>query len=176
MVVGLIAKIDALIGKRYVRWQLPHSVDIELAGLLHQHMMCKDTDKVRMTDELAQGGEEVFRKRVDLVRVFAQRAAAIGANGGSVLLIHAGVYALALDDFKEEKRESLLQLPLLYRAAELGGADPDTVFKEAASRALPNASAIITEFAARSASERSLASMGYREERDAGGVRFVREW
>jgi hypothetical protein len=73
-------------------------------------------------------------------------------------------------------RDSLPVLSLLFRSAEILGAEPAVEFAAAAALASPPDNRSLLDFLGRDEQDRSLASMGYIERHDDEGFRFERTW
>ncbi len=112
-----------------------------------------------------------------VLSAFAERMATLAVRQGATEPLtpglHAAAVALAAAD---DRRDVLPVLALLYRAAELTGADPRAAFAGAARDLPPAIADPVLGFAARSHEDRSLDAMGYVERHDPTGFRFDRAW
>jgi hypothetical protein len=112
-----------------------------------------------------------------ILAVFGERMASLAVRDADLGVLRAGLTGTALAcAVTEDGREQVTAMVLLYRAAELIGADPDDEFA-AAGRASgdPHAQEALLAFTRRPADARSLAAMYYVEAQDADGFRFVFE-
>lgn len=112
-----------------------------------------------------------------VLAVFGERMASLAVRGQDVGVLREGLAGTALAcALTDDPREPVAAMSLLYRAAELIGADPDAEFT-ATARSGGNTAATqaLTAFTRRTAADRSPAAMYYVEGCDADGFRFVFE-
>jgi hypothetical protein len=101
---------------------------------------------------------------------FAERSASLAVRRGDPVDVRAGLLAaVAACQVTDDVREVIPAFALLYRAAELIGADPSVEFGTAARR-------VPLAFLERGPRERSIQVMAYEETEDEQGFRFRRTW
>lgn len=151
------------------------------AGYLHWPLPGPRDDEIRtLVTALVTAGVPVAGlsgEHATVLSAFAERMATLAVRQGSTESLtpglHAAAVALAAAD---DRRDVLPVLALLYRAAELTGADPRAVFAGAARDLPPAIADPVLGFAARSHEDRSLDAMGYVERHDPAGFHFDRAW
>jgi hypothetical protein len=89
------------------------------------------------------------------------------------VLTHA-LEALCMEDFREDPRENLCALSIVWYAAKRLGTDPKALLERCAVLATPRARAFLEEFVNRPEATRTLRAMGLEASETADGVRFRR--
>ena len=108
---------------------------------------------------------------------YAERMASLAVRRQDKKSLRSGLVAVALAWLLvDDHREVWPVMALLYRAAEMVGADPAAEFAAAGTLGGADVATALAEFAARPAPDRSIADMGYEPGDDAQGFRFLRTW
>jgi hypothetical protein len=145
----------------------------------------RDSQIARLLDDYAsapQAESHDFRERLGVrhapvLRAFAERMASLAVRECSLRPLRVALLALALGGAADDVREAILILPLVYRSAELIGADAAALFAEAAAMCDEAfAAQEIEAFPRRNRQDRSLAEFGYVESADPDGFRYQRTW
>jgi hypothetical protein len=151
--------------------------DTELAAAVAASARLSSTERQELLDGmLVREPGRLARLRVEVMRWFTVRAATLAVRTQDIQWVIRGLDALAMDDFRDDWKESMLLLPLLYRSAQLLGTDPDQLLEEAASRALPNAAIHYREYISREAEQKQVGTMGYIERDGPDGFEYLRTW
>lgn len=113
--------------------------------------------------------------RVAVLSAFAERMATLARRTADVSRVRAGLDAMVLAHAGTADRDAVIPLALLWRSAEMLGADPKAELLDAERRAgvLDGA---LTRFADRAPRDRSIEVMGYVEANDEFGFRYERTW
>lgn len=166
--------IPAVFGNRriaggYGRRPLPDPLDTDVRGFL---------SALSGPVEFAAAGDGLRENAVlaaQVLAVFGERAASLAVRAKDPAMIRDGLTGTALAcALTDDAREVVAPMALLYRAAELIGADPDAEFHAAVRRAgNPQAERALTAFPRRSPADRAPGAMYYFERQDADGFRFV---
>lgn len=107
-------------------------------------------------------------------RLYAERMAAFAVRQGQPELLEAALAALAVGGLDAGSRDALAVVPLVYRSAEILGADPGALFEKVAGEVGEKAAATLRAFPRRE--NRSISAMGYEEVTDEEGFRYRRTW
>ena len=168
MDASALSVLDPANNEGYGSARLPCGRDLEVAELVRQIQGPKDFDDAKEALSHAHG---------TVLSVFAERMASLAVRNMSLKTLREGLFAeqLALA-VVGDYRDSLPVLSLLFRAAEMLGAEPAVEFVAAAALASPPNNLPLLDFLARDEEDRSLASMGYIEDQDNEGFRFERTW
>jgi hypothetical protein len=145
-----------------------------------------DTELREFADEIVEPGPfaEARARLVEnatptarVLAVFGERMASLAVRGPDVGVLREGLTGTALAcALNDDSREIVTPMSLLYRAAELIGADPDDEFAKAARRSGNAAAAeAFAAFTRRSAADKSPSAMYFVEGRDEDGFRFLFE-
>lgn len=105
---------------------------------------------------------------------FAERMASYAVRIGSKKKLFEGLAALVLDGGKFDSRENITVMAPLYDAALKIGADPETLFTQAAALAPNEVSDVLRTFPSRPAESKSLICMQFVESEDEDGFRYER--
>lgn len=141
--------------------------DGEIARLISAVVSRKDFDNLA-------SGLDLDSSRI--LNLFAKRAASLAVRRGDVEWVRLGLIAVLLSGTVEDYREIARTNSLLFRAAELVGSDPATLFESAAELADSDGAETARLFAHADESARSISVMGYREGTDEDGFRFMSLW
>lgn len=110
-----------------------------------------------------------------VLRAHAARMASLARREGDLDRVRTGLATVALASTIDVSRDLLVVLPLLWRSAEVLGADPTALFLAAADRV--GGSETLEQFTERAPEDRSIASMGYVEVDDEDlGFHYERTW
>ncbi len=107
---------------------------------------------------------------------FAERMAAYAVRIGSTKKLFEGLAALVLDGSKFDSRENITVMAPLYDAALKIGADPETLFTQAADLAPNEVSEVLRTFPSRPDESKSLICMQFVESEDQDGFLYERVW
>ena len=107
---------------------------------------------------------------------FAERMAAYAVRIGSSEKLFEGLAALVLDGGKFDSRENITVMAPLYDAALKIGADPESLFNQAADLALNEVSDVLRTFPNRPDESKSLICMQFVESEDQDGFIYERVW
>jgi hypothetical protein len=152
----------------YGRQPLPAARDQEIAGLVRTIAGREDFERA-----VSGSGERQWMAYA----VFAERMASLSVRRRSARELRDGLVAVQLALARtDDQRDVLPVLSLLYRAAELIGADPEQEFIRAARVGSAATAEILAGFTRRSGADQRIGAMGYVEGEDADGFRFVRTW
>ena len=108
---------------------------------------------------------------------FARRASVFAMRQRSVAWVTDGLAAVAMIEAdRTDPRDILMALSVLYHAAGRVGADPNELFREAASISEPSVAELITQYASRPRDEKDLrSSWGLAEIETENGVGLI-DW
>ena len=149
---------------------IPDRRDKEIENLLSRYMARSDSTGDPIDAPLSNDHSSALG-------AFSERMASLAVRTQDMRLITLGLVALGLaTNQSRDVREEILIISLHYAAARKLSADPARIFLGAALYVAGPGKGLIISFLSRSAQDKSLASMGYREGQDADGFRFVRDW
>lgn len=162
-----IDELDRLVAERnpgYLARGIPDPLDPEIEALVAPALA---------------GGWSELRSRIlpehhAVLRVFAERMAALAVRRGRLELLETALAALALGGLDTGSREALAIVPLVYRSAEILRHDPAALFESVAGRVGETAAEALRAFSHRA--NRSISQMGYEESTDEDGFRYRRTW
>ena len=109
----------------------------------------------------------------DLFGFFAERMATHAVRSATIEPVLAGLVAIAVTNEVNDRRELIIPLALLYRAAEILRYDPAPLFQRAALPFDSEMSNEIRAFPLRSVEHRSVKAMGYEERGSGSTFEFV---
>jgi hypothetical protein len=163
-----ILEIDANHG--YGPKRIPVERDSQIAKLLDDYVSAPQGER----DDFRRG---LNWRHAPVLGAFAERMASVAVREHSVQPLRQALLALALVGDRDDVREGIMILPLVYRSAELIGAEPAPLFAEAA-RMCDGAMMAkqIETFPARWPMDRQLSAFGYVESVDVDGFRYVLTW
>jgi hypothetical protein len=152
----------------YGRQPIPTARDQQIAGFVRTIVRREDFEHA-----VSGMGERQWMA----FGTFAERMASLAVRRRSVRELRDGLLAVQLALARtDDQRDVLPVLSLLYRAAELIGADPEQEFARAAEIGSAASAETLTGFTRRSEPDRRIGAMGYVEGKDADGFRFVPTW
>jgi hypothetical protein len=159
--------LQALVEERYAPQAIPGPRDGDIASLVSAARSPEGFDALASSLDLAAAR---------ILNLFAKRAASQAVRTGDVSWVRFGLAAVLLSSTAEDYREIARTNSILYRAAELVGADPVDLFDSAAEIASSEAAETARLFARADESARSIGVMGYAEGTDDDGFRFMSTW
>jgi hypothetical protein len=166
LVERLMARIPP--GQTYYQEPLPCDVDRETTGLCDWFTRASARERRVFSSSLE-------RRHADLLLVFSERMASLGIRESSVPRLQNGLTAISMLRLETiDFREALLVLALHRHSALKLGADPKTLFLEAAGFAMPKVAEQLNAFAQRE--QTPIESMGFRESISADGFIYERTW
>lgn len=154
------------IGYGYSR--ISNEIDGDIARAIEFFAARSLNEKERLTAEMsaAQAG---------VLATYGERMASLAVRRGDRSLLISGLVALAIAyGTSDDYREVLRVVPLHYRSAQLLGADPNQVFREASASVPAASQAPLLGQLARPPEDRGIDVMGYEEGADADGFVYVR--
>ena len=158
-------------GGFYFAGPIPSAADEAILSVVEWYRAASKDDR----EALSRG---LIGKAGNLLVAFSERMAVEAARKRSVDPIRAGLLAIAmLPDEPTEALDFRDWLPILalhYSSARKAGADPLSLFDEAATLADPAIGATIFNYAREG--EHSLKAMGYVEENSSSGFTYRRTW
>lgn len=139
----------------------PAPQDLEIASIL---------TRLHSAEDFWALGRQVDLGVARMLNSFAQRMAALAASTRDPVWVIHGVKAAQLAMFGEDDREVLRSYALLFRAAQLAGADARNLFTEHSF--LLGEAETPEQFGNRTADTQTIECMGFVEERDASSGRI----
>lgn len=146
---------------------LPSERDNEIGALL---LTVQDPE--RLEEFLAP----LTGEHVQVLVCFAERMATLAVRQQDRTFLNLGLVATVLAGLATSSKDALLVLPLQWDAASRLGLSPDQVFREIGARLGLRAATFLEAFLGRSATDKSISSMGYRAELAGEEFRYVRDW
>jgi hypothetical protein len=161
----MIKRVEAEDLTGYGHWPLPCPVDNEMSTIVNAFLHATPTER-----------EAVYGKVKDpfLFLAFSRRMAILGVRERSERRLFEGLIAHAIEDFKSDARENLIELSLLYHSASRIGLDPAELFQRAAAFATPEAAKYILGFINRNPELRKIETMRFRETMTPEGFSYER--
>ena len=159
--------LRSLAAQRYASGRVPGPRDDEISDLISTVASRSDFDN------LASGIDLAIAR---ILNMYAKRSASLAVRTGDASWVRLGLVAALLSSTVEDYREIARTNSLLFRAAELVGADPVQLFESAAAVASSEEAEVARLFAHADESARSISVMGYTEGSDSDGFRFISTW
>lgn len=151
----------------YYQRPIPSDLDTAVGGLVSVFIDGEAETRERLLS--ASRKENSFT-----LIVFAERMATLAVRESSPRRIRDGLVALIIEGFKFDYRDNMCVWAPLYHSAVKLGADPDLIFREAASLANTEVSRWLIDFANRPAPGKSLKVFGFTEGYGPDGFRYER--
>ena len=107
---------------------------------------------------------------------FAERMASLAVLNKSPEILTEGLAAIVLEEGKFDIREDITVMAPLYDAELKIGADPETLFTQAADLAPNEVSDVLRTFPSRPDESKSLICMQFVESEDQDGLLYERVW
>lgn len=149
----------------YLGEPFPHKVDRIIAKLVTLYLSAS-------ADERSLFFDVAGAHFSGYLLVFAERMASIGVREKSSKRLLDGLIALIIEDGRGDIRANIMIMAPLYDASEKVGADPDNLFRTAASYSNNEVAELIRTFPERSSRNKSLRAMGYKEVDSPDGFRY----
>ncbi len=163
--------IDALEGQKtvgYLKWPIPHELDEKISRVVDRL-----ADHPQMTEVLELLGDD----HSDVLGCFAARMSMLAVREGSPERLRTGLVAAGIAcKLTADIRERLMELPLLWRSAQLLGLDPKREFLNAALRTRAAGGDDLAVFARRKPRDQSLEVFWWVEIHDEEGFRYELHW
>lgn len=153
----------------YGNLPIPHPRDDEIEALILRWASLDPEARERAVAEI---GED---QRFTLL-AYSERMASRAVRDRNGELIFMGLLALGLDGWRADWRDNAVLLCLHHDAALKAGIPPEAVFERAATLLPPRVGAALQAFLRRTAEDKSLDAMGYKNGTDADGFRYRRTW
>jgi len=163
-----LSLLDSANNEGYGSARLPSVRDEEIAAFVRQ---------IDGPGPFAQAKDALGQGHGVVLSAFAERMASLAVRTGSRQSLRDGLSAAQLAlAVAGDSRDSLPGLSLLFRASEILEMDPVVEFSAVAAFAAAADNQSLFDFLSRDDEDRSLAAMGYVEDRDDDGFRFERTW
>ncbi len=150
----MIRKVEAEDLAGYGSWPLPCSMDDKLSKIIDAFLQATPTEREAIYGKV----KEPF-----LFLAFSHRMAILAVRENSERRLFEGLIAHVIEDFRDDARDNLVQLSLLYHSASKIRLKPVALFDRAAALATPKAAEYIRDFARRSPELRRIEAMRFRE-------------
>jgi hypothetical protein len=164
-----MARVTALSSERdiatYERAPFPSPLDLVVTSLLAQ------LSSVPL-DARQEIGQHLTRQQGIALWTFAERTAQEAVRRRDPGLVGLGLRALVLQVGHPDPRDIWPSVAPLYRATELIGSDPTSLFDDAAQFATGDTSEFVATFPQRSAEDRRIEKWQFREEGEGGSFQF----
>jgi hypothetical protein len=139
----------------YLRRPIPDSVDLKVSELVHRF---QDADQKLKEELLLMIDEELSQ----ILLVYAERMSSQSVRSFDEVALRKGFMSLFVEDFRVDRRESLMTLAVLYDAALRLKKDFKALIEEMRVHISKTAYDEIMNFILRDEEGKSLASAGYR--------------
>ncbi len=149
----MIRKVEAQDTVGYGHWPLPCPMDDEISKIINAFLQAAPAEREAIYGRV---------KRSTLFYAFSERMAILAVREKSERRLFEGLIAHVIEDFRDDARDNLVQLSLLYHSASKIGLNPIALFDRAA-LATPNAAKYLRDFARRRPELRRIEAMRFRE-------------
>ncbi len=148
-------------------WEpIPIQLDDVIDRFVREFMTADDGGRAEILAQLTPRDRQ-------LLQSFGIRSATLGVRSRNVEQVMEGLIALRLGWPTDDERDQIRDLAAVYHAALATGAEPATVFRQAAGIARDDEfTAFLEEFLSRPEGDKSLKALGYREVNRPDGFRL----
>ncbi|WP_295637665.1 hypothetical protein [uncultured Methylibium sp.] len=153
----------------YLPRPIPHDLDAFVQTIVRSYQESEADEQALIACLPDQGASILlgFAERQAALAVRTKRPSALAEAAVAV-----GLAAAARDN----DREGMLVMPVVWHAAALLGVHQQHLFRSAAGKVAGPGSRALSAFVERKPEDQTLECMGYREGSDKDGFRFVRTW
>ena len=130
-------------------------MDIEV--IIDKFIVADKVGRQKIKNDVGQS-EELLRECLGMMRYAARQS--VRQNSKDIFI--KGLYANILEDNRQDFRDNIVGLTLLYHSAILIGLDPDKEFKKVANDTDGEGKKLLISFINRDSKDKTLKCMGYR--------------
>ena len=164
-IIDVLCQIDDIaIKSKYYSHTIPSEIDKLINTIL---ISLIKLDKNNLKKTITSMDESIL-----IFSVFAERMASLAVREKNIEQVKKSLFALVISSYKEDYREVLMILSLIYNAIVKIGAIPLEIFNEIAS--IIEMPEYIKKFPNRDEKDRIIEVMGYEESEDKDGFLYKR--
>jgi len=173
-IVNAVKKLD-LSRTKYGKAPIPSDLDCQITEIISSYKSLEKENRNLFFIKIDE--EKVFTQEHSNFFIFySERMAILAVRENNPIHILNGLVAIAIENFRYDKREDLLILPLHVNSATKIGAGLREIFEKAADYAVPPVSETFKTFAGYDPKKIHIESMGYVEEVTPEGFNYRRTW
>jgi hypothetical protein len=148
---------------------IPQPIDDKITGLLR-------TWAGLGTSARSAASSRVLDEQRFTLMAYSERMASLAVCTRDMEKVLFGLLALGVDGWRDDWRDSVMVLSVLYDAVQRLSAAPEPVLERAAALLSPKAATAFASFLRRTPATKSIRAMGYVAASDDDGFRYVRTW